>query len=104
MKVIKFGGTSLGSPQRMKEVANLIANENAIVVLSAISGTTNSLTEITNFLYQNKRNKAKELAFGLKEKYTSFINELFSNEDLKLKAQETIGLHFAKINNLDLHI
>jgi aspartate kinase len=97
MKVIKFGGTSLGSPKRMKEVANLIANENAIVVLSAVSGTTNSLTEITNFLYQNKRNEAKELTFGLKEKYVSYINELFSNEDLKLKAQKTISLHFNHI-------
>ena len=47
----------------MKEVANLIANENTVLVLSAISVTTNSLTEITNFLYQNKRNEAKELAF-----------------------------------------
>ena len=64
MKVIKFGGTSLGSPQRMKEVANLIANENAIVVLSAISGTTNSLTEITNFLYQNKRNMLIQVQVG----------------------------------------
>lgn len=97
MKVIKFGGSSLRSPKRMKEVANLIANENAIVVLSAISGTTNSLTEITNFLYQNKRNEAKEFAFGLKERYVSFINELFSNEDLKLRAQETISLHFNHI-------
>lgn len=97
MKVIKFGGTSLGSPQRMKEVARLIANEEAIVVLSAVSGTTNSLTEITNFLYQNKRNEAKELTFGLKEKYISFINELFSEEDLKQKAQETTSLHFNHI-------
>ena len=97
MKVIKFGGTSLGSPQRMKEVANLVATENAVVVLSAVSGTTNSLTEITNFLYQNKRNEAKELTFGLKEKYVSFINELFSNEEYKQKAQETTSLHFNHI-------
>lgn len=97
MKVIKFGGTSLGSPQRMKEVANLVATENAVVVLSAVSGTTNSLTEITNFLYQNKRNEAKELTFGLKEKYVSFINELFSNEEYKQKAQETASLHFNHI-------
>ena len=53
MKVLKFGGTSVGSPQRMKEVANLITSdgEQKIVVLSAMSGTTNSLVEISDYLY-----------------------------------------------------
>ena len=51
MKVLKFGGTSVGSSERMKSVVNLIANgETKIVVLSAMSGTTNSLIEFTNYL------------------------------------------------------
>lgn len=56
MKVIKFGGTSLATPGRMKKVAELIAQEQAIIVLSAVSGTTNSLTEIADLLYKNERN------------------------------------------------
>ncbi len=53
MKVMKFGGTSVGSPARMKSVANLITSsgEDTFVVLSAMSGTTNSLVEISNYLY-----------------------------------------------------
>ena len=53
MKVLKFGGTSVGSAQRMKEVAKLIADgERKIVVLSAMSGTTNTLVEISDYLYK----------------------------------------------------
>ena len=54
MKVLKFGGTSVGSAARMKNVANLILNgEQKIVVLSAMSGTTNSLVEIADYFYKN---------------------------------------------------
>ena len=53
MKVLKFGGTSVGSAQRMKEVAKLITDgEQKIVVLSAMSGTTNTLVEISDYLYK----------------------------------------------------
>lgn len=56
MKVMKFGGTSVGTPQRMKEVAKLItkSGEPTFVVLSAMSGTTNSLIEISNYLFKKK--------------------------------------------------
>ena len=55
MKVLKFGGTSVGSAQRMKEVAKLITDgERKIVVLSAMSGTTNTLGEISDYLYKKK--------------------------------------------------
>ena len=58
MKVLKFGGTSVGSAQRMKDVAKLINDgEQKIVVLSAMSGTTNTLVEISDYLYKKtKRN------------------------------------------------
>ena len=53
MKVLKFGGTSVGTPQRMKDVVKLITDgEQKIVVLSAMSGTTNSLVEISDYLYK----------------------------------------------------
>lgn len=56
MKVLKFGGTSVGSAQRMKEVAKLICDgDRKIVVLSAMSGTTNSLVEISDYLYKRIR-------------------------------------------------
>ena len=51
MKVLKFGGTSVGSAQRMKDVAKLIVSEKNLIVLSAMSGTTNSLVEISDYLY-----------------------------------------------------
>jgi len=54
MKVLKFGGTSVGSAARMKEVARLICDGNQkIVVLSAMSGTTNSLVEISDYFYKS---------------------------------------------------
>ena len=62
MKVMKFGGTSVGKPQRMQEVANLVTKneEPAIVVLSALSGTTNALVEISESLSNGDRNAAKQ--------------------------------------------
>ena len=53
MNVLKFGGTSVGSAQRIKDVARLICDETPkIVVLSAMSGTTDSLVEIADYLYK----------------------------------------------------
>lgn len=70
MKVLKFGGTSVGSPQRMKEVAKLINDgEKKIVVLSAMSGTTNSLVEISDYLYKKNPDGANEVINALEAKY-----------------------------------
>ena len=69
MKVMKFGGTSVGKPQRMKEVAKLITStdEPRIVILSALSGTTNALTEISTMLATNDRHTAQEKINALEE-------------------------------------
>lgn len=99
MKVIKFGGTSVGSPERMKQVAKLVANENAIVVLSAISGTTNSLTEIAQFLYKNERNVAKQTIKQLKAHYEAFIPELLDTSTQQTKAKELVESHFTHIDS-----
>ena len=63
MKVMKFGGTSVGSPERMKGVATLVtkSGEPTFVVLSAMSGTTNSLIEISNYLYKKNPGSANEV-------------------------------------------
>ena len=86
MKVLKFGGTSVGSPQRMKEVAKLNNNgEKKIVVLSAMSGTTNSLVEISDYLYKKNPEGANEVINKLERKYKKHIEELYSTDEYKQK-------------------
>ncbi len=96
MKVMKFGGTSVGKPQRMQEVANLVTkdNEPKIVVLSALSGTTNSLVEISESLASGDRNAAKQQIYTLHEHYKNFISVLLKNEDSLKKANEVLHEHF----------
>ena len=84
MKVLKFGGTSVGTPQRMKDVVKLINDgEQKIVVLSAMSGTTNSLVEISDYLYKKNPEGAFETINMLEGKYKQHIEELYATEDYK---------------------
>ena len=85
MKVQKFGGTSVGSAKRIRDVASLISSssDKNIIVLSAMSGTTNSLLEIASALKENNKNKAKELIQQLYEKYVAVIDELFDTDEDK---------------------
>ena len=79
MKVLKFGGTSVGSPERMRHVAKLITKESRnVVVLSAMSGTTNTLVEITEYLYKGNIPGAQETVNGLYAKYMTVIEQLLS--------------------------
>ena len=78
MKVLKFGGTSVGSAQRIKGVAKLITGERNIVVLSAMSGTTNSLVEISDYLYKKNPDGANEVINKLAQKYYGHIEELYT--------------------------
>ena len=96
MKVMKFGGTSVGKPARMQEVAQLITkdNERKIVVLSALSGTTNALVEISNNLANGDRATAKQVIEKLHEHYQAFIQALLVTESARNKANETINEHF----------
>ena len=90
MKVMKFGGTSVGSAERMKNVASLINDgEDKIVVLSAMSGTTNSLVEICGYLANNNPEGANEVINKLESLYKKHINELYSTEEYK---QQTANL------------
>lgn len=83
MKVMKFGGTSVGSPSRMKEVTNLVVsyNEPVFVVLSAMSGTTNSLVEISDYLYKKNPEGANDVINKLENKYMAHINELYETKE-----------------------
>lgn len=95
MKVLKFGGTSVGSAQRMKEVAKLINDgEKKIVVLSAMSGTTNTLVEISDYLYKKNPDGANEVINRLEAQYKKHIYELYSTENYKQKTLDTIKAQF----------
>ena len=95
MKIMKFGGTSVGSPQRMNALIDLINDgESKIVVLSAMSGTTNALAEISQALYQKDNEKAGSMIVALEEKYKNVITELYSTEQSLLKGRELISTHF----------
>ena len=99
MKVLKFGGTSVGSAQRMKDVAKLIKGDRKIVVLSAMSGTTNSLVEISDYLYKKNPDGANEIINQLAMKYMAHVEELYSTEEYKQKAKELIKHHFEYIRS-----
>ena len=85
MKVMKFGGTSVGSPQRMQDVSQLItkSGEPTFVVLSAMSGTTNSLIEVCDYLYKKNSDGANEVINTLEKKYMKHVDELYSTQEMK---------------------
>ncbi len=96
MKVMKFGGTSVGSPERMKNVSSLITSsgEPVFVVLSAMSGTTNSLVEISNYLYKKNPDGANEIINRLEQKYMQHVEELYSTEKWKHETADFLREEF----------
>ncbi len=97
MKVMKFGGTSVGTPARMKDVTKLVTSpgQPVFVVLSAMSGTTNSLVEISDYLYKKNPDGANEVINKLESKYIGHTNELYSTEEWRKKTQEFLRDEFA---------
>ena len=87
---MKFGGTSVGTPDRMKEVTKLVtkSGEPVFVVLSAMSGTTNSLVEISNYLYKKNPEGANEVINNLERNYIKHIDELYSTDEMKSKTKD----------------
>ncbi len=103
MLIQKFGGTSVGSAQRIKDLVKLVVNPTPkIVVLSAMSGTTNALVEINNALYAKDTKRANELIQQLKEKYEAVLVELYANEESLAKGRDLIRNHFDYIRNFTL--
>jgi aspartate kinase len=96
MKIMKFGGTSVGKPERMFQVKDLITkdNEPKIVVLSALSGTTNTLVSIGDAMSAGDKEKASLIIDQLHVHYKNFINELLTDEQVKARAQKLINEHF----------
>ncbi len=101
--VLKFGGTSVGSAQRIKDLVKLTVNDTPkIVVLSAMSGTTNALVEICNSLYSKNIKQASEQINNLKQKYYTELKALYSKQESLQKANNLIENHFAYITAFTL--
>ena len=90
MKVMKFGGTSVGTPSRMMDVTELVtkSGEPVFVVLSAMAGTTNSLVEISDYLYKKNPDGANEVINQLERMYMKHVEELYSTEEMKSQTRE----------------
>ncbi len=101
MKVMKFGGTSVGTPQRMKNVVELINSDNdqKIVVLSAMSGTTNMLYEISDYLYKKNPVGANENINTMEEKYQQHVEDLYTSDEYKQKANDFLKQEFDYIRS-----
>lgn len=100
MKIMKFGGTSVGKPERMHQVAQLITKdpEPTIVVLSALSGTTNALVSIGDAMAAGNREEAKAQIDKLEAHYQSFIKELVKSDAGLQKAKQIVAEHFEFLN------
>ncbi|EFM02248.1 aspartate kinase [Hoylesella marshii] len=96
MKVMKFGGTSVGTPERMKHVASLVTSsgEPTFVVLSAMSGTTNALVEISDYLYKKNTEGAHEVINNLEKKYMQHVEELYMTAEMKEKTRAFLSKQF----------
>ena len=91
MQVLKFGGTSVGTAERIKNVAGLIVERGRnIVVLSAMSGTTNSLVEIADYLYKGNSRGAMETIFALESKYADTVRQLLGDDDYAAEARTVL--------------
>jgi aspartate kinase len=103
MKIMKFGGTSVGSPERMRALIPLISDdEKKIVVLSAMSGTTNSLVEIADLLYTGNKSEASVKNDNLRSKYHKVVEELLTTDEYKRSGHELIDSHYEYIKNFIL--
>ena len=100
MKVLKFGGTSVGSPENMRAVMKLITNgEPKIVVLSAMSGTTNALVEISKYLRKKNKDTARIFIGRLETDYKDVVNKLFTSDENKKEGLKAVRVSFETIKS-----
>ena len=101
MKVLKFGGTSVGSAERIRKVAGIVTGKGKnIVVLSAMAGTTNALVEISDYLYKKNVNGAHDIVNALELKYLETIGGLYDKESTKTAATAAIKERFDYLRSL----
>ena len=98
---MKFGGTSVGSPERMKHVSSLVIKdgEPVFVVLSAMSGTTNSLVEISDYLYKKNPEGANEVINRLEQKYYQHVDELYTTDEWKQNTRDFLREEFQYLHS-----
>ena len=96
MKVLKFGGTSVGTPQRMKDVSKLVTSDGQpkVVVLSAMSGTTNTLVEIADYLYKKNPEGANDVINRLEQKYMQHVEDLYETDEWRTKTKTFLHEEF----------
>ncbi len=100
MKVLKFGGTSVGTPDNMRSVIEIITNgEQKIVVLSAMSGTTNALVEISNLLWKKNRDTAGMAISKLESGYKLVVSELLARDENKEEGLKVVDASFDTIKS-----
>jgi len=100
MKVLKFGGTSVGSVENMRAVMQLITDGNQkVVVLSAMSGTTNSLVEIANYLHKKNKDSARQVISQLEQKYNKVVSDLYTSKEKKEKGKTIVSEIFKTIKS-----
>ena len=103
MQVLKFGGTSVGSPERMQHVAKLIQNGGTkIVVLSAVSGTTNKLVQIAAALEQEQTQAAQNQIQALRKEYDVFVEQLLDDKAFIQRAVQILNTAFNTLSDLVL--
>jgi len=94
MIIQKFGGKSVGNAERIKHVAQLIQDgKKKVVVLSAVSGTTNKLVEIVNALYRNEKTSVNDRIAQLEAEYVDLVETLFQTQETKAKAKSLLESH-----------
>lgn len=104
MKIYKFGGTSVGTIERIKGITHIINNgEQNLVVLSAMSGTTNKLEEIAYNIDINQKEEARKLSKQLEEQYYTIVEQLYSDAQHRLLGNNVIETQFTYINNIINH-
>ena len=100
MKVFKFGGTSVGSVETMRTVMNLIADgEQKLIVLSAMSGTTNNLVEISDYLSKKNKESAVGVISALEKKYYNVVFDLYQTKEMKDLGKKVLEERFEVIKS-----
>lgn len=100
MNVLKFGGTSVGSATRMRDVARIVESHSPVmIVLSAVSGTTNKLVDIAYHYNEGKKEKALSLIDELEQSYFPFVEDLLQTESARQEGKNIIATHFAHLRD-----
>lgn len=98
---MKFGGTSVGTPARMKDVTKLVTSSGqpVFVVLSAMSGTTNALVEISDYLYRKNPDGANEVINSLEAKYMKHVEELYATDEWRKATRDFLTEEFGYLRS-----